>query len=380
MMTVTDEMIEAAALSDAEFDGRNFVAMGRVERERYMLRAKASIISALSAALSHADHGGVKVKALEWDRGEKPGIHYADTRIGTYFAYADGTLALNDVQLSFVRGRTWPDTEAAAQADYEARILSALTQAPAHTLTGEVETPAPVTHVDATIRDGISAALVAMKLAAALPGVAKEYDFTDAIAATEAAWLAVRDAAPAPANHVAWGDWTVDDTDTARQILNYLGIGDDASREPGADRRRDKIAGMIRARIDAVPAPAEHTPCPCTLIEQAEDCPVGYPSMICGVCKGTGNTTPEQVTALACEMLKIASDIGGPEDPFAAWESIDLLKSHIKQLRKALEPFALMSAEGVVSQVTNYSTVKTVSDYFHSAARVLATTEGSDNG
>ncbi len=62
--------------------------------------------------------------------------------------------------------------------------------------------------------------------------------------------------APAPAQHVEWGDWTVDDTDTAREILNYLGYGSDASREPGADRRRDKIAAMICARIDAATAPA----------------------------------------------------------------------------------------------------------------------------
>lgn len=61
---------------------------------------------------------------------------------------------------------------------------------------------------------------------------------------------------PPPSPHVEWGDWTVDDTDTAREIMNYLGYGDDASREPGADRRRDKIAAMIRARIDAATAPA----------------------------------------------------------------------------------------------------------------------------
>lgn len=63
-----------------------------------------------------------------------------------------------------------------------------------------------------------------------------------------------------PSLHVAWGDWTVDDTDTAREILNYMGYGSDASREPGADRRRDKIAAMIRARIDAAtsPAPEKH--------------------------------------------------------------------------------------------------------------------------
>lgn len=70
----------------------------------------------------------------------------------------------------------------------------------------------------------------------------------------------ITDEPPAPQPNVAWGDWTVDDTDTAREILNYLGHGSDASREPGADRRRDKIAAMIRARIDAAtaPAPKEH--------------------------------------------------------------------------------------------------------------------------
>jgi hypothetical protein len=67
--------------------------------------------------------------------------------------------------------------------------------------------------------------------------------------------------------------------------------------------------------------------CPCTMFEQDEDCPEGYPSMLCGICKGTGNTTQEQVTALAVEMLKIASDVGEPEDPFAAWEGIDLARS-----------------------------------------------------
>ncbi len=41
-------------------------------------------------------------------------------------------------------------------------------------------------------------------------------------------------------------DWTVSDTELARDILCYLGIGSDASLEPG-DRRRDRIAAMICA-------------------------------------------------------------------------------------------------------------------------------------
>lgn len=98
----------------------------------------------------------------------------------------------------------------------------------------------------------------------------------------------------------------------------------------------DADAELTRLKA-SLQSPADtRVPCPCTTFEQDEDCPVGYPSMICGVCKGTGNTTPEQVTALACEMIKIASDIGEPEDPFAAWESIDLIKSQREQLRKAL--------------------------------------------
>jgi hypothetical protein len=51
---------------------------------------------------------------------------------------------------------------------------------------------------------------------------------------------------------------------------------------------------------------------------------------------------------------------------------IAALRAENEQLRKALQPFALMSTEGVVKHITNYSTVTTVSDYFHTAARVLA--------
>ena len=71
-------------------------------------------------------------------------------------------------------------------------------------------------------------------------------------------------------------------------------------------------------------------PCPCTLIEQDESCPVGYPSLLCSICQGTGNTTPDKITALACEMLKIASDLGEAEDPFAAWEVIVSLQEEAK--------------------------------------------------
>jgi hypothetical protein len=83
-------------------------------------------------------------------------------------------------------------------------------------------------------------------------------------------------------------------------------------------------------------------PCPCTMIEQDEDCPIGYPSLVCGVCDGKGHTTPDQVTALACEMIKIASDVGEPEDPFAAWESVSLIQSQNDHFRKALDKISGM--------------------------------------
>jgi hypothetical protein len=54
-------------------------------------------------------------------------------------------------------------------------------------------------------------------------------------------------------------DWTVSDTETAGVILDYLGNGQDASKEPGADRRRDKIAGIIRARIDEATSHAQNS-------------------------------------------------------------------------------------------------------------------------
>lgn len=49
-MQVTDEMIEAAAQSDAEFDKRGWLSMPRTERERYLARARESLTAANAAA------------------------------------------------------------------------------------------------------------------------------------------------------------------------------------------------------------------------------------------------------------------------------------------------------------------------------------------
>lgn len=94
------------------------------------------------------------------------------------------------------------------------------------------------------------------------------------------------------------------------------------NRESHAKGETARACRGIAVAIDMLPAHPPATPCPCTLIEQDDDCPIGQPSLICGVCDGTGNTTPDKVQALAAEMLRIASDLGEPEDPFSAWEKL----------------------------------------------------------
>jgi len=79
----------------------------------------------------------IQIKLLEWDRDTYAGLTEAKTPIGIYRAYADGTLALGAVQLSYVKGRDWRDTEAVAQADFETRILSSINPTSATDL-GEV--------------------------------------------------------------------------------------------------------------------------------------------------------------------------------------------------------------------------------------------------
>jgi hypothetical protein len=51
--------------------------------------------------------------------------------------------------------------------------------------------------------------------------------------------------------HPAPDDWTLEDTATADEILLLLGHGGSASKEPGADWKRDRIASIIRKRTDA---------------------------------------------------------------------------------------------------------------------------------
>lgn len=102
------------------------------------------------------------------------------------------------------------------------------------------------------------------------------------------------------------------------------------NRESHAKGETARACRGIAVSIDMLPAQAPATPCPCTLIEQDDDCPIGQPSLLCGVCSGTGNTTADKVQALAAEMLRIASDLGEPQDPFAAWENLQASNEPLK--------------------------------------------------
>lgn len=183
------------------------------------------------------------------------------------------------------------------------------------------------------------------------------------------------------------GDWCIERFDTGDRLYSPSGLGGTfiircrpISDMPPYWKKYLEEDGTVLWCADSVascmltpsPQPREvgSVPCPCTLIEQDEDCPVGYPSMICGICKGKGHTTPDQVTALACEMIKIASDVGEPDDPFAAWESIDLVKSQNGQLRKALSKIADM-LDDEDADLDHAIAISTTA---------LATMEGSDNG
>lgn len=77
-MQVTDAMVAKAAESDAEFDGRTWLAMPKSERERYMERSRRSLTAALAEMWRPIDEapkdgryiiaGRFRDSALKWVR------------------------------------------------------------------------------------------------------------------------------------------------------------------------------------------------------------------------------------------------------------------------------------------------------------------------
>ncbi len=75
-------------------------------------------------------------------------------------------------------------------------------------------------------------------------------------------------------------DWSVDDTITARDILDYLGIGSSASLEPG-DRRRDDIACMIAKRVAAALNEAKRAGAQPMITHFPPICECEHPMILC---------------------------------------------------------------------------------------------------
>lgn len=70
---ITDAQIEAAAKSDATFDGRPWESMGRLDRERYLARSRAALEAAERAAwrpFSEAPENGTGILVFRPDTGE----------------------------------------------------------------------------------------------------------------------------------------------------------------------------------------------------------------------------------------------------------------------------------------------------------------------
>ncbi|MDK4720086.1 hypothetical protein PH552_12100 [Rhizobium sp. CNPSo 3968] len=107
----------------------------------------------------------------------------------------------------------------------------------------------------------------------------------------------------------------------------------------------------VKAQLDETVDWIGTVACPCTTFEQDETCPVGQPSLLCGACGGKGVVKAETVMALAAEMLKVAEQVDELEDPFAAWESIELLKSASSPTpTPASDIAALREENGILSE------------------------------
>lgn len=143
------------------------------------------------------------------------------------------------------------------------------------------------------------------------------------------------------------------------------------------DQALASVTAILTAAFAAMPGPAVKVKCPCTTFEQDEDCPVGYPSMLCRACDGTGLTDAETVSALAAEMLKVAEQVDELEDPFSAWETIELLKSQQPAPDLASENERLRAAlEEVMSWVKNWGVPFLEDDeWSDTAAKVCAALE-----
>lgn len=93
-----------------------------------VVQSQSTALSTLSRELAEARaerDAVVAVKPLEWTDGASMGGCYAVNAIATYFAYLDGSWT-GPARHTVVTNGTLDEAKAACQADYEARIRSAL--------------------------------------------------------------------------------------------------------------------------------------------------------------------------------------------------------------------------------------------------------------
>ena len=126
-MKITDEAVEAA----------HTAANQKANRHTYV--REMSVRAALEAALPHLSQGAVRVKSLEWSYDERWELWSAETPFGDneliHFVEPDvsapnGFWEWNGSEREDDEYPTLDAAKAAAQADYERRILSALSLAP----------------------------------------------------------------------------------------------------------------------------------------------------------------------------------------------------------------------------------------------------------
>jgi hypothetical protein len=71
-------------------------------------------------------------------------------------------------------------------------------------------------------------------------------------------------------------------------------------------------------------------PCGCTLIEQDESCPVGYPSLLCDTCDGKGHITERQLADLVADYTLVFGD--GKPSPRGLIQTCNMSEAQIAEI------------------------------------------------
>lgn len=98
----------------------------------------------------------------------------------------------------------------------------------------------------------------------------------------------------------------------------------------------------------------KRVPCPCTLVQQDETCPVGYPSLLCDACDGRGVVYPASaIAALRAENERLRDKLveAGYRREGLTWKALEHGLNHrsaearLAEAVKVMEPFADCASE-----------------------------------